>query len=135
MRRLAVGLLLGLAGCTPASPLVPTPVAVAARPDPDGFLYFNDAALYASAMTRCAARLPDYADEKLEADRVLAGASARYKEKGGNPDRADLRRLYAGSDRALAADLARQTPEQTAQGCVRLADYHRRAVAAYQGAG
>ena len=124
-------LLASLMACTAAAPPAPPPIAIAARPDPDGFLYFNDAALYRSAMRRCAARLPDYADEVAEAERVFADARARYAARGGRPDRTDLMRIYTRSDRELAADLARQSDTEIAEGCPRLADYHRDNTAAY----
>ncbi len=115
-------------GCTTTPPPAPS---VSARLDPDGFLYFNDAALYRSAMTRCAARLPAYADELANARTVFTDARTRYAAKGGRPDRADLARIYTRSDRELAADLARQSPAAVEAACARLATYHSRNVAAY----
>ena len=128
MRLSAILVALTLAACTASEP-VPEPVPP--RADADGFLYFNDAALYRSAMRRCAARLPDYADEVAEAERVFDEARARYAGRGGRPDRADLASLYARSDRELAADLGRQSDAEVAAACTRLADYHRRNTAAY----
>lgn len=127
MKALALYLLLGLAACTATT--APTPVAT--RVDADGFLYFNDAALYRSAMRRCAGRSSDFASELASAERVFADARNRYVSRGGNPDRADLTRIYARSDRELAADFARQSDAETAAACVRLAAYHRRNTAAY----
>ena len=131
MRAFVPATLLALAACIAAPPPAPVEVVVAARPDPDGFLYFNDAALYRSAMRRCAARLPDYADEAAEAERVLADARTRYAARGGNPNRADLARIYARSDRELAAQVAAQSPAEAASACERLAVYHARNVASY----
>ena len=124
----AVGALaLSLAACT----TTPAPEPVASRADADGFLYFNDAALYRSAMARCAARLPDYADEAAAAERVFAEARARYAARGGNPDRADLARIYTRSDRELSAELRDHTNAEITAACERLAIYHSRNVAAY----
>ncbi|MEM7566884.1 MAG: hypothetical protein AAF321_06580, partial [Pseudomonadota bacterium] len=96
-----------------------------ARTDADGFLYFNDAQLYRSAMRRCATRLPSYAGALDEAERVLADARSRYAARGGRPDRPDLARIYTRSDRELAADLARQSPPEVEAACAQLVTYHR----------
>ncbi len=128
-----LGALLALALVTSSCTATPAPTPVAtARPDPDGFLYFNDAALYRSAMTRCAARLPAYGDDLETARAIFTDARTRYAAKGGRPDRADLARIYARSDRELAADLARQSPAEVEAACARLAAYHSRNTASYR---
>ena len=123
-------LMFALSACA-AAPAPPSPPPVAAPSDPDGFLYFNDAATYRSAMRRCAARLPAYEDAKARAESTYVDAAARYRSKGGDPDRADLARIFARSDRELAAEIARQSPTEREAGCARLADYHARTTRAY----
>lgn len=118
MRHVQIILILTLAACAPTPE--PAPVRVS---DPDGFLFFNDAALYRSAMRRCAARLPGFAPEKAKADTVFASAAERYRAKGGNPERRDLARLFAQTDTAMGRDLDRAGGDvETA--CARLRDYH-----------
>lgn len=135
MIRSCFALALALTGCAAAEPAPQVATQVAARPDPDGFLFFNDAALYRSAMARCTARLPDYADELADAERSFADASIRYAARGGDPERADLERLYARSDRELAADFARRSDVEVETACRRLAPYHRGNMRAYRSAG